>query len=69
MSHAQRGDVTHTRVTPFKIAWLILDTERCGGTDQIGMVTDVHVNVSHVKKFGVTLIKNHTIYTGVTEKR
>jgi hypothetical protein len=33
MSHVQSGGTTHTRVTPFKMACLILGVERYGETD------------------------------------
>jgi hypothetical protein len=36
------------------MAWVILDTESCGGTDQIDVTSDVHVEVSHAKWTGVT---------------
>jgi hypothetical protein len=47
MSHAERGGATHTRVTPLKMAGLILDTERCGRTCQFDVAADVHMEVSH----------------------
>jgi hypothetical protein len=31
------------------MTWLILNTESCDKTDQIDMVSDVHVKVSHAK--------------------
>jgi hypothetical protein len=57
MSHVNRGDVTHTIVTPIKMTWLILGTERCGGTVWIDVPTDVHVKVSYTKGFSATLFK------------
>jgi hypothetical protein len=54
MSHAKRAGTTHTRVTPFKMAWLILGTERYGGTDQIDVALNAHVEVSHAMCTGVT---------------
>jgi hypothetical protein len=61
MSHNQSGGTTHARVTQIKMAWLILDTERCGGTRQIYVAIDIHVKVSHVNEFSVT-VENHDIY-------
>jgi hypothetical protein len=52
--HPKRGGATHTRVAPFKMAWLILDTESCGGTGRIDVASDVHLKVSRVKWIGVT---------------
>jgi hypothetical protein len=49
ISDAKRGGATHTRVAPFKMAWLILDIESCGGTDQIDMLSDVHVEESRAE--------------------
>jgi hypothetical protein len=49
-----------------KMAWLILGIERCDGTDQIDVVLNVYVKVSHAKRFGV-MVENHTICTGVIE--
>jgi hypothetical protein len=54
MSHVKRGDATHTRVTPFKMVWVILAVERCGGTDQIDLAPDVHIKISHVMYTNVT---------------
>jgi hypothetical protein len=46
---AKRGGATHTRVASFKMAWLILDIESCGGIDRIDVSSDVHVKVSHAE--------------------
>jgi hypothetical protein len=43
--------MTYTRVTQFIF---ILGTERCGGTDQIDVAADVHMEVSHTMCTGVT---------------
>jgi hypothetical protein len=50
-------------VTPIKMMWLILGTERCGGTDQIDMILDVHVKVSHASSYVVTPHANLTYAT------
>jgi hypothetical protein len=67
MSHAQRAGATHARVTSIKMAWLILGIKRCGRTNQIDVTTDVHVEVSRDKEFGMT-VENHAMYTDTTEK-
>jgi hypothetical protein len=54
MSHTWKSGVTYTRVTPFKMVCLILDTERCGGSSQIDVATDVYVEVSRAMCIGVT---------------
>jgi hypothetical protein len=54
MSHAKKGGATHTRVTSIKMVWLILDTERCGETDQIDMTPDVHVELCCASAYDVT---------------
>jgi hypothetical protein len=53
MSHAQKGVVTHSSVMPFKMEWLILGTERYGGTGCIDVATGVHVELSHSMCIGV----------------
>jgi hypothetical protein len=63
----KRGGATHTRVAPFKMAWLILDIESCGRTDQIDMASDVHVEVSRAKWTDVTS-RSHVGRTDVTQK-
>jgi hypothetical protein len=54
MSHVQSGGMTHTRVTSFKMVWLILGTKRCCGIDRIDVAVDVHVKVSHAMCISVT---------------
>jgi hypothetical protein len=48
------ADFDSKSVTPFKMAWLILDTESCGGTDRIDVASDVHVEMSRAKWTDVT---------------
>jgi hypothetical protein len=66
-NHVQRGVTTHIRVTPIKMAWLILGIERCDGIRRIDVATDVHMKVSHAKWFDPT-VEIHAMYTGTTEK-
>jgi hypothetical protein len=67
MSHAKRGDTTYTRVMSIKMMWLNLGTERYDGSTRIDGTTDIHMEVSHVREFGVTLFKI-TRSIGVTKK-
>jgi hypothetical protein len=41
-------------LTPFKRAWLILGTKKCGGTDRIDVAADVHMEVSRDMCTGMT---------------
>jgi hypothetical protein len=44
----QKSGATHTKVTPFKMAWLILGAKRCGKNSWIDVASGVYVEVSRV---------------------
>jgi hypothetical protein len=67
LSHAKSDGATHTRVTPIKMMWLILGTERCDGTSRIDVAADVHVEVSRTKGVDTT-VENHVKCTSTTKK-
>jgi hypothetical protein len=70
MSHVERGGATHTRVTPFKIAWLILGNKKCGGTDRIDVTHDIHVKVSRTSVYDATQkVKNLEISVHFSKKK
>jgi hypothetical protein len=46
---------------------VIAGTERCGGTGQIDVAADVHVEPSHAKGFDAT-VENHAKCTDAIEK-
>jgi hypothetical protein len=65
MSHDERVGVSHTRVTN-QNGVTHFGYKKCGRTAQIDVSANVHVKVSHVRWFDVT-VENHAKCTDMTE--
>jgi hypothetical protein len=53
ISH-MKGDSGLILESPFKMVWLILDTENYGGTGRIDVISDVYMEVGRAKWTDVT---------------